>query len=510
MMSSIIKRNEVDLEVYPTKDSHEAHADNQLSIGDLHGNALKLIYFLIQQNVLDINEANYNKLVTLYKKDTDALTKGDLALFNQILNQVKLNAVGTIRLIGDELADRGSNDYFTLKVLERLGRAGVHTEVLLSNHSTEFLEAYQVGNPNYEFDKSKKLHRDDAKSFYNLGLLVEKGLVDQKEINKIVERHYKPNLKAISYTVDDKIDPPSITLYTHAPVGLETIRELAKQYQVDLNEKIESHLSSFCHAIDEINDRIMEQHIKPGISVYTDKVPSRLRYIVEQLVSSLGSIKIPEFFPLIRLIWNRPDKQAPDGTNDGKYAIDLPEYHHHYNIQSAHGHNGPLKGSEDKPESSYQENMINLDNDFGKRSLKGNFHILYSQEKPSPKLSHVLKVYKKYGEKLGDVILSLEEYIEERKQEKTAQKSQFHTFWGRLTGMSADLKISTAENLLNHLVSKNSTAYKFTEDQILAAREGRLRKITEMLEKENLLPEAFIRMERQHVAVEFSRWRSFK
>ena len=135
-----IIQEEANLDVLPKgNENYPADIKNQLTIGDLHGNALKLIYFLVRQNVLVIEPENYAEIVVIYKKNE--LRKIDLERFNSILTNIIVQAVGTVRLIGDEVADRGTNDYFTLKLLNMLQSKGVPVEVLISNHGVEFVEA---------------------------------------------------------------------------------------------------------------------------------------------------------------------------------------------------------------------------------------------------------------------------------------------------------------------------------------------------------------------------------
>src|SRR3990167_9276316 len=114
--------NDVDIHSYPKIEERLAlQKGDELTIGDLHGNALKLTYFLIRHQILDVDEKNYRDLVKIYDKKPDDLTAKDLEKFNAILENSRVNpGMGTIRLIGDVLADRGSNDYFTLEILGKL------------------------------------------------------------------------------------------------------------------------------------------------------------------------------------------------------------------------------------------------------------------------------------------------------------------------------------------------------------------------------------------------------
>jgi hypothetical protein len=121
-----------------------------VSVGDLHGNALKLIYTLIEEGVLELSEEEqessahiYIKLRDIYNKPINELRVDDLAKFQDIINKAKVNKNKAVTLIGDELADRGNNDYFTLLVLQKLKEEQVNIEIMLSNHSVEFIRDYE-------------------------------------------------------------------------------------------------------------------------------------------------------------------------------------------------------------------------------------------------------------------------------------------------------------------------------------------------------------------------------
>ena len=201
-------------------DQHPADASNQLTIGDLHGNAIKLIYFLIHQNVLRLPVPDdYKVLVRIYRKGK--LSADDLAQFEAILAMMEVNSVGTVRLIGDEMADRGQNDYLTLQVIDLLRRKGVSVEILLSNHSVEFIEAYEKQMPFI----SERLLYGQAGSMYLLHQLIQDKLVTREAVLGMVDSSYKPFLRALSYTVSE--DKTKITIYSHAGIDLSTIEKLA-------------------------------------------------------------------------------------------------------------------------------------------------------------------------------------------------------------------------------------------------------------------------------------------
>lgn len=82
-------------------------------------------------------------MVKIYQTPLENIDKECLIQFNTILDRIVFEKGRMIRLLGDELADRGANDYFTLKLLEKLQLNKVPVEILLSNHSVEFIESYE-------------------------------------------------------------------------------------------------------------------------------------------------------------------------------------------------------------------------------------------------------------------------------------------------------------------------------------------------------------------------------
>ena len=165
----IIENNDSDIKICP-QEERPVDPDVQYSIGDLHGSSQKLIYFLIQVGLLEMDEINYKKMVDLYEKWGYQLLS--VVVYKQQQNQAKFNILDMkkeellsdlnqfkeilasakvkggpqhplIRLIGDEMADRGHNDYFTLLILEKLQQNHVPYEIITSNHGAEFMAAYE-------------------------------------------------------------------------------------------------------------------------------------------------------------------------------------------------------------------------------------------------------------------------------------------------------------------------------------------------------------------------------
>lgn len=337
-------REDVDIYQLPTLDSTYGGDNSEVTIGDLHGNAMKLMFMLVKHGVAKgLNEDDYKKLVEIYEKSSFNLDKNDLDEFNDVLGKIKFNSKVGIRLIGDELADRGSNDYFTLKIMQKLRQHKVPFEVMVSNHSIEFLQASET---QVDFTPPM-LQWEHAVSLNNLHILIEKGLVSRDEIVDINNSVYKPSLKAIGYTLSQ--DKSEITIYSHAGIGLNTIQNLAKKFEVIYNDETAADLAN---TIDAINT-VFAKHVFAG-TVHT-------LYTREDMWAGYGADTDLSNAPLVFLMWNRfYDK------------IERPVDKETYKINYAHGHD-----SDDRT----RDNIFNLDGRLGKtvHMNQGTYTVLHNQ-----------------------------------------------------------------------------------------------------------------------------------
>lgn len=311
-----------------------AEPGSELTIGDLHGNAIKLIYFLIRQGVMELPEKPpsskqdiYQELTKLYLKAE--LTKQDINRFKSILQDSKFNTKLMVRLMGDELADRGKNDWFTLLILQTLKEKGVPFEILMSNHSIEFLRFHVTK----DLSKCTIIQKNESRSFWNLiDLSHKKEIVSLLDLHAVTESSYIPNLKLLSYTLDEENN--EITLYTHALVGLETIKALAAQFSLPYKDE---NVQALKQTIDKINE-IFTRKVKDGTFIQEyDKelaivkaMPTKRddpRAFMENLTNA------PFTTPLSRLLWS--------WESSGSLLKDpLTHNHNGYKIKHVHGHNG--------------------------------------------------------------------------------------------------------------------------------------------------------------------------
>lgn len=324
----------VDIYKLPKINGYKSNKGAQITIGDIHGNAIKFLYVLARHGIAkNISDEDYNKLVVIYKTPVQSLKKNDLDEFNQILDKINFSGESTIRLIGDELADRGNNDYFTLKILEKLDKNNVKTEILLSNHSVEFIN-------NYEKDinfKKHHLRHGQAASMQKMQVLLDNKIIEKNEIKSIVDNVYKKSLKAISYTLSE--DKKEISIYSHAPIGLDNIKNVAKKLNVNYDDSTTIKLAE---TIEEINNKFQS-------------------YVIKNEVNTLCDLEDPNE-PFNFLMWNR-----------NYNFLNRPEENNNYKLNFIHGHDSGEKTL---------KNIYNLDNDLGKAEAlnNGTYTFTYSHD----------------------------------------------------------------------------------------------------------------------------------
>lgn len=320
MPNQLIETNNVDIYKYPTHTARTEAA--QLTIGDLHANAMLLMYFLVSTGVVTISVLDYAELVRIYRKDT--LTADDLSRFNALIDALTITQnTPLIRFIGDEICDRGQNDYFIFKILHKLKQSGIKSEILLSNHGIEFLIPYEqakyLAAENINFE-------GQARSLNRMRYLIENHDITIDTVSILVQDSYLPQLKLLSYSLEGQ----EITIYSHAGIGLEIIPVLAKKFDVEYQDNTAEALA---RTIEAINMK------------FTQYVRERRVHTLPVDLSSPSNAQ-HDIDPVKFLLWNR------DYSNLIRH-----KRHNGYSVAYVHGH--------DSRETSH-DNILNLDGSLGK------------------------------------------------------------------------------------------------------------------------------------------------
>jgi hypothetical protein len=289
--------------------------DEALAIGDLHGNAMKAIYFLICYGVMTLEDpADYATLWRLYNTSTEQLTRNHLNQFKLILDNASIKSPKLLTLIGDELADRGNNDCFTLLVMKKLHDSKVPYQTLLSNHGCLALESFSKQSAiipirlgRYQpTSTGSPIVVNQQISLDNLWKLVNQQEITIDEMTALYKDH-QSHIRLIGYT---KTIDGNLTLYTHAPVGLETVAGIAKQFKVKYDD---STVDTLIACIDEINAKAVKAIQENTFHSYWDFVTQNRK---------------DEQRSLFNLMWNRVTldfRLKPKGQ---------------FNVEVVHGHIG--------------------------------------------------------------------------------------------------------------------------------------------------------------------------
>ena len=217
--------------------------------GDMHGNALKLICLLFFVRMAKLKEGSFQQqmhpaLERFYYESQN----GDeyYSDFKRQIDLIEFDPSVSIVFLGDELADRGVGDHFTLSVFKALSKQQVPFKTLLSNHSLEFLKVHFSGYPT-----ALRFH-SQYQSLNTLLSLIEDGSIDVNEIKSAVNKHYLPYLQLFHYSINEQF---GIVIYSHAPIGLEAIRYYALRYKIPYHDATSYILAQ---TIDSINQAFKE------------------------------------------------------------------------------------------------------------------------------------------------------------------------------------------------------------------------------------------------------------
>lgn len=299
---------------------------DQITIGDLHGNAIKLLFFLIKEGVYDISKTDYGSLVDIYIKNLiikipltnkeKARNQSRLRKFKYLINKLKLKNKASVRLIGDEVADRGQNDFFTLLILEKLHEDKVPFEILISNHGLSFIESIENHVPEDKTLRPVTFNpgTDFINSLFNLSKLIENETVSIDEILSITYKCYMPSLKLLSYDLNQAEN--CISLYSHAPIDLKIIKNLANVFELSVMDDSPINLARTIDSINQKTQGLFEQGIF---------YQSCIDIFKKQLKDNSQQVGKPN--PLFQVMHNR-----------NYNILNRTPTHQGYNVNYVHGH----------------------------------------------------------------------------------------------------------------------------------------------------------------------------
>lgn len=340
------KYPQVDISKHPEV-INKAESPRHDVIGDTHGNAMYMIFFLIERGYLTLaDKSHYDDLKRICETDYKALfAKGEIAqtkyLFRKfitILSQATFDAQNSkITFLGDMLADRWTNDTFTLILLLLLHRAGINYNITLSNHDAVFLS--------FIFDKlwtqdtfQSKLKNKTDRSAEGLFDFIKQGIVDAEEIKNIVKEAFLSHLVLFDYSqYTEGHNKEQFVQWTHAPTGDEILTSLLYKFNIPL--VLNPNISQRKTLLDNINQAFKSKIIDE----------QQLKQILDEIH---GQHQVNLGMAYLYITWNR-------GSRLLSRAEDI-----HY----GHGHHTPQKNNN----LNKLKNYICLNGELGKANSEKN------------------------------------------------------------------------------------------------------------------------------------------
>ncbi|MFI4956755.1 MAG: hypothetical protein ACHQAX_06070 [Gammaproteobacteria bacterium] len=230
------------------------------TIGDLHGNVMNFIYFAVHRGAMKISPQAYRELADIYHDWSEAKEpkkrQAAKARFKELIAGIEVAPGAKLRLIGDELCDRGMSDDLTLEALARFKDMGGTCETMLSNHTAVFIEHIEEaihrstinGKLNHELFKLILSETEEnlmegerfTASFRNLQYSVQHDLTTVDEILNLYKKH-KKSFKAFSY---DTGTDGRLIIYSHAAISKRMIRGIAKEMKGEFKPGEKSSLAT--------------------------------------------------------------------------------------------------------------------------------------------------------------------------------------------------------------------------------------------------------------------------
>ncbi len=433
-------------------------AHEELVLPDTHGNVAGIIHKLQAAGVMTIPQENLKDIEDLLKLESyEQHTEDTLKKFDTLLNSATFETkqYKKLRFLGDMLADRAGNDWFTLKFLEKLVEKNIKFEINLSNHDLEFLRYYRLVKKGLvKKEISKKLFSTNIDSHQSPSLYIfiamyqKMNLIETSQIIDLVERCYLPFLKLPQVTFDEEkyceqaassLKPQAI-MYTHAPCGTEITQALHKQF-CNLPTVNPETVIDLMDAHDSIQESFQEELKKDTFwernTITHSMQDNRIDYDSNGIV-----IPDPTQHPLEYITWNRYKQYISCSKN--------------YELTVIHGHVGKNTGAAHHHQQTWQlENVKghNLDdkNEFGK-SLYSSFGEYTVYTSPS-----YIPSFKK-----------LHNALQKRKDEKESKSGTI--VMDDPIDSAGMILYESAKNLLKFFMKNNLRAqYKTVKDAITIA-----------------------------------------
>lgn len=368
-----------------------------ITIGDLHGNTLTLIMFLVRFGFIEFSSTeHYQRMrqIILGVCSDQPLTPVEYIEFRNLLYQCRIRNkfnIRVIRLLGDIIGDRQSNDALTLAVIGFLlseNPASYAIHILFSNHDKNLID-YLIdrgcdANPFVSLRRlldfySHMYHTGDA-----LSLRIRENIFEDMQIYLSCMYFFDYELLRTENNIHGEF-----CTFTHA--ALQPQRGLTALYDImntdrNLARTIPSPIRSFAHlSAQELTHLISvaNQHFRnmllnifyyefdqsfPSLSLHR-AVEGGVEVVLEQSLDDLlddspDILKYRTLFiessPCFDVVWFRLSTQGFSDNYFGAASLRLPQLQGGVKLFNVHGH-----------DSVHRADDISLDNQVGKFDLTG-------------------------------------------------------------------------------------------------------------------------------------------
>ncbi len=295
------------------KSSLNPGCHQQISLGDTHGNVVKLVNFLAAHDVIDFKgetkedkDSVYQELRDVYREfesisiteseegstrrggsiDRPQVLKTHLSWsekerltvakgrYEAVLDKIKVNVDGptAVHLIGDEMCDRGANDFLNLKFLKKLKvgleKKGGQLKGIVSDHGIDGLARLERDSDLTEKTGTYMIEGGTAASSIRMQQMVNSGLVSKEEVKSL----YQETLLSTYQLLDASLEGDKLIISFHGAGSFSAIFEQADKMGIKPEKygmtKDDEGLYNFTNEqmmflIDKINEDF-STHIQSG------------------------------------------------------------------------------------------------------------------------------------------------------------------------------------------------------------------------------------------------------
>ncbi|MFI4955926.1 MAG: hypothetical protein ACHQAX_01825 [Gammaproteobacteria bacterium] len=360
-----------------------------VTMGDLHGNALKLLKFIHLEDIVHVSRDSYLLFVQLYEDaQSDELSlriSAANAFYQDVLPSIMVTRGANFRGLGDMLSDRGASDFFTLHLIGKLVDGGANVEIILSNHDSLFIQWMEAKLQGERVEIWEQLSEGQAESLRRLDELVELGVVQMDQLKSLYDK-YKQTLKLLSYDYNEE---GQFILHSHAHLDERHVLLMANglldTYGDYMSPEVIISLVTLCDRLNnDPHAMISEADSKALVDIInlvvrncadknelTDLINVNKEYMNKR--QSNGNGIDPTANPVHYALWNRDDIDEEEQDRPKNPSIINSHGHHTYEQEYALCLDNRF-GRPDHPDSAYVGNLV-----FMRTTPVNVFEIRYAQ-----------------------------------------------------------------------------------------------------------------------------------